>query len=133
MTNETIKTKLGAELIIRPADFADVMDLQSVLMNSVTKTGSNFDVADLEDVSNIMPLILNVAGNKDVHKAIFACLIRCTYNGSKINESLFDNFDVRADYYEIMIACVKFNCSIFFGELLSGLSSILPTMTENQK
>ncbi len=132
MSKQTIKTKLGAELVIRPADFDDAMHLQSVLMTEMAKADMGLEI-DLKDVSSIIPLILSVGGNKDIHTAVFACLKQCTYNGVGVKKELFDDFEIRGDYYEVLMECAKFNCSVFFVNLLSGLSSILPTQQEDQK
>ena len=132
MNKKIIKTKLGHDLVIMPADFQDAMLLQSVLLTAMSKQDMNMEV-DLKDISDLLPLILGIGGNLAIHDAVFSCLKKCTYDGRSINKELFDDFELRGDYYEVLIECAKFNCSVFFVNLLSGLNSIIPTQTEDLK
>lgn len=136
MSSKEIETKLGATLVIRPADFEDAMHLQSVLLTNMSKADMNMEIGEgfsTDNIAEFLPVLFKVGGSKEIHDAVFACLKKCTYDGNKITKALFDDFEIRGDYYEILIECAKFNCSVFFANLLSGLSTVLPKQTEHQK
>ena len=71
---------------------------------------------------DIAGLIMRVDGSEAVDAALWPCLARCLRDGKKITEQTFDDESARADYYDIVLECLKVN----FGPLVANLASKLP-------
>lgn len=126
----------GAKAVIRPAGFKEAMRLKSAIMKEISKADfdlslGGIDLADI-DVSVFAKLVAAIDSSEEVNKAVFDCLIRCTYNGDKITEATFENVAARSDYYEIVLSCVKENMLPFFAGLFSKLSPFLAALPAQQ-
>lgn len=136
-------TKSGADLTINIAPFRDVMNLKNEIQKTIKKEDlANFAELDIEKLkqgnakdifSGITNAILAVDSSDEVYKAIFKCLLRCTYKGEKITETTFEDVDARSDYYEIVFLCVKENLAPFFKNALSMLPSIKSLTTQKSQ
>lgn len=136
-----IEVTSGAKVVINPADFQNAIALKNAIAaelgNSGIKLDSDLDLSSIAemDISVLNPLInavLNVDSSPAVNTAIFNCLEKCLYNGGKITGKTFDSVEARADYYEIIIACLKENLAPFFKGLISKFSQLKQT-EENTK
>lgn len=99
-----------------------------ILKMAVERAASGMAI-DLEDVATLTPLILKLDGSPEVDAALGPCLIRCLYDGEKITDTTFDKKEARADYYEVVIACIKEN----FGPLVESLSSKFAELAAKKK
>lgn len=118
----------GAEIVINVAPFDDAMQLKAAIGKQLS--GHDIDLSKLtgqSDVKDVFPLVikavLSLDSSEDVQEAIFKCLLRCKYNGEKITKHTFENEDARADYYTIVVECLKVNLRPFFKSHLSKLEA----------
>lgn len=109
---QSFKTQSGVDIVINPAPWKDAKMLKMAIEKAAAAKGIPGDI-------NIVNIILAVDSSEEVDAYLWPCLIRCLRDGQKITESTFDDPAARADYYEIMEACLKEN----FGPLVESLSS----------
>lgn len=114
----------GAEVVIREAPFKDAMRLKNAIVSELADSGLDLkNITGDTDISELLsPLlsgVLAVDSSEKVYGALFACLARCSYNGEKITEDIFDRSEARADYYPIVLECAKVNILPFFEGLRS--------------
>ena len=131
-------TENGAEVVINEADFISSLKLKSAVLKAIKESGVDIAKIDLEKITiaslePIIAIVLSADTSDDVQKAIFKCLLRCTYNKEKITESVFEKTAARKDYYEIVIACLKENLAPFFASPILKLKSLAPKASESQK
>ena len=117
-------TKSGAAVVVTIAPWQNAKTLKQAIQSEAAAAGIKINLD--ADVSTFVSAILKVDSSPVVDAALWPCLARCTYNGAKITEALFDSAESRADYYEVVIACVKEN----LGPLVNGLFSALPWLKE---
>lgn len=138
----------GNRVVINTAPFRDVVALKNALLrefknyplgiklvtvlNSKSTKDTIKEILDKElDFTSIIDFIKDVLisseTSEDLTAQIFNCLKYCTYNTAyKIDYNLFDEVkEARADYYEIIFACIKENLSPFIKSLVSTLSKYL--------
>ena len=118
-------TKTGANVVVSPAPWPEAKRLKKAIQQELAAGANMLEGIDLKpdsDVSGLLGILMKVDGSDAVDAALWPCLARCTRNGDKITEAIFDAVEARADYYEIVVACVKEN----LGPLAAGLSSALP-------
>lgn len=132
-----IKTKGGADLVVRPASLANAINLQNIVLKEISGTGLDIDL-DLGKMAGgtlneLLPALINVCSSEAVQDALFNCLVQCTYNSEKITRDTFENFEARGDFYEVLIECAKYNLAPFFKNLLSGLKEKLKAVTKDLK
>ena len=124
-------TQSGAKVKINPADWKSANALKTAVTKelSAAEFDLKFDMSKdfTEQDINLLDfakLALSVDSSEAVYKAIFSCLVRCTYNGHRITEETFEDVEARGDYYEIVIACLKENLLPFFKGLVSKLKPL---------
>ena len=88
----------GAVAVINAAGWKEAKLLKMALERELAVT----------DVFSISAALL-VDSSPIVDAALLPCLAKCLYNNQKIIESTFDKPETRADYYDIVLACVKEN------------------------
>lgn len=116
--------KSGAKIVITEADWPDAKRLKMAIQNELAHTGVSLSLD--ADVSGLVSAFMRVDSAKAVDDALWPCLARCTRNGDKINESMFNtDLKAREDYYEIVIACVKANLLPLFASLYSWWKSLI--------
>ena len=122
----------GAKVVVNIADFDDAMTLKNAIASELAKgklqleglTQGDLDIQnmmslDMKVIEPLLQVALTIDSAPEVNKAIFVCLEKCLYNGEKITKQTFNPEEARADYYEIVIACLKVNLTPFFKGLLS--------------
>jgi len=145
-------TKSGIEAMIQPSSIRNALKLKNSISKALIKQNidiSKINISNIKDVKNIkdltnldiksiMPLInslikiiLIVDSDVDVLNSIFLCLERCLYNKEKITIDTFEDFKARADYYEILIKCLKENLMPFIMPLFSNSKSKNQKKKEN--
>jgi len=126
----------GVKVVVNPGGFKQAMALKSAILKEVSKADFDLSFGDMRvedfDVSALAKLAAAVDSSPEVYACLFDCLSRCTYGGHKITEVTFEKVEARADYYEIVIACLKENLLPFFGGLLSKLAPFLQGLQEAQ-
>lgn len=115
---QSFKTASGADVLITPAPWKDAKLLKMAIEKAAAAKGILGDI-------NVVNIILAVDSSFDVDAYLWPCLIRCTRNGQKITEETFDDVGARADYYEIVEACLKENFSPLAASLSSRFSGLL--------
>lgn len=118
MTDLTVKS--GAKVVINAAPWKEAKALKKAIEREVAMAGGKVSMD--KDVSDLVATLLTVDGSDAVETALAPCLARCLYNDTKITDSTFDDPKARADYYEIIVACVREN----LGPLVESLFSLLP-------
>lgn len=126
---EFTTAKNEAQVVINLASFANAVKLKDAIEYEVSQTDFKVSFDDINkdaelNLGKIIQIAMKVDSSKVVSNALFDCLIKCTYNGSKITVATFEDEKARFDYYEIAISCVKENLLPFAGGLLSKLNGI---------
>lgn len=112
------------------ASFESTMDLKDAIFIELAHAGIKLDAAKLDihnmeiDVGQIAAAALKVDSSKAVRNALFACMVKSTYDKEKITPETFEDPNARADYYEIAFAVIKENLAPFFSGLLLGLKAM---------
>lgn len=136
----------GNRVVINTAPFKDVVALKNELLKELVKYPLGLKLKDLYgqgkgqikdilnkelDFTEVFDFLKNVVISSDTSDVlfdkIFNCLRYCTYNTAyKIDTNLFDEIkEARADYYEIIFACIRENLSPFFKSLISELKKVI--------
>lgn len=110
--SKEITTETGAKVILNEADFKTGQKLLSTVNRAARKLG--YSVAELDGLKT-----LELLGDEDLIEILFICLKRCTYNGEKITEAVFETVANRVDYYPILQECLGLNYAVFMPALSS--------------
>ena len=118
----------GAAVIINAASFETALNLKDAVEREVAMSNMGLSLGTA----------LMVDSSPAVRKALWECLVRCTYNNEKIVPATFNDQQKRGDYYDIAFACWKENCSPLVGPLFSlfaeyGLVMKQGNINEGQK
>jgi hypothetical protein len=135
MSKEFICTNSGNPVVINCASMKDVQKLKQVIFSEIKKSPIGIklvggdktlfekDIDFTGVIDFIKDTLIGIDTSEEFLDAIFECLKVCTYKKVyKIDMALFDNEAVpeaRADYYEILYACIEENLRPFFQSLIS--------------
>lgn len=114
------QTKSGATVVITIASWEDAKRLKAAIEREAAKAGIKLDME--AEAELLLSALLLIDSSDAVDAAMWPCLARCLHNGQKITPKTFDTAAARADYYEIMQACMTEN----FAPLFESLLSVLP-------
>lgn len=89
-----------AEVIINAGGW----DEANNLINTIRR-----NIALVPETSSFMQTEMFIRSAPDVIEALWKCLSRCTYNGSKITKQTFEPVETRQDYEAIVEACIDEN------------------------
>ncbi len=114
--------KNGAKIVIRPASWQHAKYLKMAIEREL----GGLDVLALasDPVSAQVAYIMKLDSSETVDRALWPCLVQCTYNLEKITEATFDDVKAREDYYDIVGECMKVNLGPLFESLTSKLSEL---------
>ncbi len=129
------QTKNGVEVVINFAGFKEASALKRAIGIELLKVNIDLDKIDPNNIKSLMevditPDLINTFKNfilvldtsPAVEKALFDCLVRCTYDHEKITKDTFEDIEAIADYYEVALNCMRDNLTPFFKNHLSGLT-----------
>lgn len=128
---EEFTSQTGKEVRIAPASFKEAMKLKSLVEKSLAENGINLTKIQDKELTeflkgDLLKSLLAVDSSIELHDQVIKCLEKSLYDNEKITVTTFDDLDARADYYEILVICLKVNLLPFFRTLLS----LLPTTTK---
>lgn len=120
------KSSSGATIKINIAPWADAKLLKKAVQKEV-----DFNTSDLSQ-KWFIEQIFKIDGSDAFESALWACLRHCTYTPSgsppeeviRISPDLMNKPDMRKDYVEIVIACVKENLAPLVESLLSKFAEL---------
>lgn len=130
-------------VVINCATMSEVMDLKREILKSLQEKQISKDLIkgkgelldrdiDLTEILNFMKdILISMDISESLENIIFKCLAHCTFNTVHvINKDLFDTIcpDARADYYEIVFACIEENLSPFIKSLISAWKNYQPKL-----
>ena len=127
-----IVLKSGATLGISIAPFASSSKLLKAIVTELKGVDielENIDFAKLasQDINTMKNAICQLLASDQLEKAVFECMTKCTYNGSRIVKDTFEPEDARQDYLPCAWEVIKVNLRPFFSGLdLSSLTSEPP-------
>lgn len=110
------------DIKINPADFEAAENLKNAVLKELGASGIDIDGVSFDseiEVSSFLNTALKAASSQDIQAALYACLIRCTFEGEKITKDTFEPVENREHYYPIMLECLKVNLTPFFKGLIS--------------
>ena len=114
--------------------------IDSILLLYQTLKNKNGDGIVIEDITKALKqknmhfeTLLNGLKNAfieldtsdEIYGIIWKCLSRCTYNGERIDIKTFEKDENRADFYEVVYACIIENIRPFLKSLISVLSKVV--------
>ena len=82
-------------------------------------------------INGIKNIFIEFDTSPEIYAVLWKCLARCTYNGERITKSVFEKEEARADFYEIMMACILKNIRPFIKSLISLFKSLSEKMEQN--
>lgn len=112
------RSRSGAKVVINCAPWVEAKILKRAIE---TELAGRVNLAVHIFDQSLIPIILALDGCEAIDAALWPCLERCLYNNMKITNEIFDDEKARADYYQIVEACLRRN----FAPLAAGLSSEL--------
>lgn len=130
-----ITSNTGKRVVVNCATMSEVMELKREILKALKDhkfgndliTGKedllNKDINITEIINFLKDILISMDISKELEDVIFKCLGHCTYDTVHvINRELFDtiNPQARADYYEIIFACIEENLSPFMQSLISA-------------
>ena len=71
-----------------------------------------------------------VLSSDRIEDALWGCLERATYNGSKINRDTFEDEKIRADFFPVAKEVCEFNLAPFSRNLSSKLLELLSKVSD---
>jgi hypothetical protein len=116
----------GVTVVINPAPWKDAKALKKAIEREVDLGALNLSGG----FEGVVTAILAVDASDAVDAALAPCLARCLRDGQKIVDATFDDVEARADYYDIVVACIKENLSPLVVSLFSKLSEAGLTMKQ---
>ena len=141
-------TQNGKKLNIVPATLRDALNLKNTIEKAIIE--KNIDIANVEIdlkalrekkfnmkmITSLMSVIMAVDSDDNFIISLFKCLERCLYDNQKIVLETFEDIDARADYYEVILWCIKENLLPFIKTLFSmseDLEKKSPKDSQKQK
>lgn len=113
----------GKVLKLGLAPFADSRELYQIASKGLIDLELNMTQnIDYNFFKNIGCFLLS---SKEFEVALFKCAIKCTYDGEKVTEELFENECAREDYLEILFHIAKKNILPFTKTLMQKYSTII--------
>lgn len=113
---KTFKAISGAEVMIAPAPWEEAGELKNVLVSaSVPLEKVSFTEQSVKDF--LHKFLVYIDATPRFQEVIWPCLQRCTRDNKKITKQTFDELTARADYYEIVEACVELNTGPFLDRI----------------
>lgn len=77
----------------------------------------------IESILNTLKnVFIELDTSSDIYAIIWKCLSRCLYDSEKVTKDTFEKEEHRADFYEVVYACIAENIRPFLKNLLSALS-----------
>lgn len=73
-------------------------------------------------LNGIKNIFIELDTSDEVYQVIWKCLSRCNYNAERIDQRTFEKEEYRADFYEVVYACIAENVRPFLKNLFSALS-----------
>lgn len=133
MEPNEIKLPSGAVLVITPAAFWEAVELNDAVMECFKNMPPEKKITEIGMIETFM----SVATSATVRAALRRAFARCTYDGQKIDDELFDapNYSdrIRKDFYTLCGQVVKANCEPFFVETFSELGTLFGMTSNTQK
>jgi hypothetical protein len=142
-----VTTANNAEIKIYPIAWKNVFIIKNAVLNIISE--SNIDIPSFNldsikelknkdiDINSLISSLINIDTNEDLINDILNSINKWTYEGEKIDESLFDAYPkAREDYYEIIYLALKEVLQPFFKNLptlLGRLSKKEATESLKQK
>lgn len=112
----------GAKVVVNEAPWPDAKRLKMAVQSELAH--ANISLSLDEDIGSLISAFLKVDSADSVDKALWPCLARCTRDGLKVTEELFDTVPAaRKDYYDIVTACAKANLFPLYESLYLKLKS----------
>lgn len=121
------ETQSGATAVITAGSWKECMALWNAVQRQLVSSGG-FTLNE-----TMQNLAMKVYTAPAVYDALSACLKRCTYNGQKITDDIFEDADARRDYYQIVTACLEENMRPFFETLPAQLPALCAILIPAQK
>ncbi len=117
-----MKLLSGKELTTHPADFEVAKALYMTLMEEAR--GLKIDGKDDINANLLKDVLCTALSSKKVEAAVWKCMEKCLYEGSKITKETFEPVEARADYLEILLEVALENVTPFTKTLTQKFSAL---------
>lgn len=91
------------------------------IIKALSKKGMHFETL----LNGLKNAFIELDTSSAIYEIIWKCLSRCTYDGERITQNIFEKEEARADFYEIVYACIAENIRPFLKNLISVLSKVV--------
>ena len=106
---QTLKTKNGDGIVIED------------ITKALKQKNMHFETL----INGLKNAFIELDTSTEIYSIIWKCLARCTYNGERIDIKTFEKEENRADFYEVVYACIIENIRPFLKSLISVLSKVV--------
>lgn len=118
-----MKTKSGAELVVKLAPFADSKALYQALCEEGLRV--KLDAAAEIDKNFFKDVFCVAMSSPKIERALWPCMERSTYNGMKIVPDTFETASAREDFIDVCMLVTEENVRPFLKNLSALFSPIL--------
>ena len=127
---KTVTLPTGAKLVITPCPFGDARALFQVAARELK--GLKLDPKAEVDVNFFKDLFCAGLSSKEFEEALKKCFERCTYNGIKISDDVFEKVEAREDYLTVCLEVAKETLLPFTKSLSAQYAPILELLKNSQ-
>jgi hypothetical protein len=121
-----IQLESGAKLMIALAPFKDAKELYQAALDELKSL--KLDPQAEIDANFYKDIFCVGLSSKKIEAALLNCMKRCTYNGEKITEELFEDEKKREDYIIVCFHVLEQNIKPFTKALSQQYKAILQRM-----
>ena len=91
------------------------------VIKTLKQKGMHFETL----INGIKNAFIELDTSSEIYSIIWKCLLRCTYDSERITDKTFEKEEARADFYEVIYACITENIHPFLKNLISVLSKVV--------
>ena len=119
---KTIALPSGIELKVTLAPFTEARALYQAMLSELKDI--DLDPKAEIDVNLYKNLFCAALESKKIEDALWACMKRCLYNGSKVTEAVFEPEEARGDYLDVCMEVARLNVLPFGKSLFTRYKEI---------
>lgn len=123
-----IELESKAKLVVNLAPFKDAKELYQACLEELKAL--KLDPQAEIDANFYKDLFCAGLSSKKIDAALKLCMIRCLYNGAKIDDSIFEDEKAREDYLPVIFHVMEANIKPFTKALTQQYKAILGRMNE---
>ncbi len=131
-SDDTIELPSGALLSVKTAPFKDARELYKAILREMKFVQIDFKPDSKTDFQQyLLQFFLSGFSSDEIERALWKCMARCLYNGSRIVEDIFEPVEARGDYLKCCVEVAKENIIPFGMSLYAEFRAAVKSMPGN--